>query len=326
MRKYISIILILFCLSPAGECLGQDNPYYSENVRMIDSFVAAPMCQNMITYPTSYKIAKIKSDLPIIQFINLIAGNEVSPSQLDGQLKKFGRKKAFSRETTDEGLIKVREITLKGYYLYVKIKLKFIDNIIIRRELVIKTSTHGNCRENQYWVFDFKLGKTYFFKDLKLLLNVNFEEMVADTIYTNNLRSLAEQRKDYRFNIPGSSSEEWINEIFEGQYTENVGAYTYGRAPKDFVKLIKENKMTVITDLLYSPNYIISINAMESLLYLSSIGKISLSKEINERITQIKSGSFIFLQGAGDVYHTKKGYKDLQMTDEKVVKKYAMSM
>ena len=66
---------------------------------------------------------------------------------------------------------------------------------------------------------------------------------------------------------------------------------------------------------------------MEALLFLASTGQFRLSNEVIDRITQIKNGSFIIMQqGAPDVYYKREGYKDLQTTDERVIKKYNLSM
>ena len=109
--------------------------------------------------------------------------------------------------------------------------------------------------------------------------------------------------------------------------TDETGDYSYDRATKDFVRLIKENKIAEVKDLLFSPNYVTSINAMESLIYLSSINKVQLTVAMNDRITEIKSGSFIILQqGSPDVFYSREGYKALNMTYEKVLKKYSSSM
>ncbi|MDZ4794668.1 MAG: hypothetical protein SGI83_10345 [Bacteroidota bacterium] len=325
--NFFKILSLLFVAIAGIDCVAQSNNYYSENTKRIDVYLNGPVCGGVITYPSKYKASKVKSDAFIVSFVNSIVDNKITGNDVDVRIKKLGDKKAVVKESLN-GLIKVKDILLKGNYLRANIVLEFIDDVAVRSNITLTTVTHAECNVDRNRMMDFKAVRDFFIKDAKMLFTVGFNEMVADTIYLGNLTSLAAKRNDYRFNIPGTGLENWINDFFIKQYQDkSSGPYNYYKAPKEIVRLIKENKTAIVTDLLYSPNYFTSVNAMEALIYLASVGKVQLTAELNNRITQIKNGSFIIRQqGTPDVFYNREGYKELQMTDEKVIKKYSSSM
>lgn len=325
-------IIIFFFITVHLNVFAQPTEYSVENTKRIDSYLNSPVkaniCEGTITFPQKYKSSKIKSDAFIASFINNAISNKITSSDIDARLKKVGKKKAVIIKESITGLIQTKEILLKGNYLRANIILSFIGDRAVRNKVKLVTLTHAKCGVYNNSMLDFKVIREYFTKDAKVLFVVGYDELTSDTIYSDNLTALSGQQKEYKFSIPGSSTESWVNEIFTKQYqTDETGAYNYSQAPKDFVRLIKENKIAEVKDLLFSPNYVTSVNAMEALLYLSSVNKVQLTTELNDRITQIKNGSFIIMQqGAPDVFYTRKGYKELQTTDEKVIKKYSSSM
>jgi hypothetical protein len=329
-KNTIKILIVIVLVGENIICVGQSTEYSTENTKRIDAYLNGPakanICDGVIAFPTKYDLSKAKSDAFITSFINTTSNINFTDNDADVLLKKIA-KKASIKESLN-GLIKVKNILLKGNYLRANIILEFIDNITVRTKVTLTTVTHAKCGMNGNSMLDFKILRDFFIKDAKMLFNVKYDEMIADTIYSDNLTLLTSKRKEYKFNIPGTSSENWVNNIFIKQYqADSSGFYNYSKAPKDFVKLIKENEISVIKDLLFSPNYFVSINAMEALLYLSSVNKVKLTTELNDKIIRIKNGAFRFLsQGAPDVFYIREGYKDLQMTDEKVFKKYSLSM
>lgn len=325
------IIVLLFLIIASLKGFTQSDDYYIENVRRIDAYTNGPLkmysCEGGMVFPAKYKASKIKSDLTIISFINSLFSNKTIKPDVERRISKV-RKKSMRLVESDNGLIESSDITILGKYLWVNVKADFIDNILVRSKVTLRTTTHGKCG-SYVDLPDFKVLKNFFIKDSKMLFIIGYDdEITSDTTYYSNLTLLAAKRKDYKFSIPGSGVEDWINEIFTKQYqTDRADVYNYTTPPKGFARLVKENRTEVIKDLLYSPNYIISVNAMEALLYLSSVGKVQLTTELSNKITQIKNGSFIIMQqGAPDVLYKREGYKDLHMTDEKVVRKYQSSL
>jgi hypothetical protein len=331
MKIIIFKILSLLSILTGIESYAQSTDFYTENVNRIDAYINGPIkaynCEGGMTFPNKYKASKVRSDLSIMSFINSLFSDKTVKPDVEGRIGNV-KKKSMQVVNSVNGLIESDDITLLGKYLWVNVKLDFIDNVLVRSKLILRTTTHGKCGSYTNLI-DFKAIKDFFVKDAKMLFTIGYnDEITSDTIYSSNLALLAERRKDYKFNIPGSSTEDWVNEIFTKQYqSDKAGVYNYSQAPKEFVKLIKENRIELIKDLLFSPNYITSVNAMETVLYLASIRKIELSTELNDRITQIKNGSFtIMQQGAPDVFYKREGYKGLQMTDERVNKKYRSSV
>jgi hypothetical protein len=325
------VLALLSVVITRIECFAQSDDYYNENIRRIDAYINGPLktysCKDGMTFPAKYKKSKIKSDLSIMSFINSLFNSKTAKPDIEKKISTV-RKKSMRLVESVNGLIESDDITILGKYLWVNVKLDFIDNVLVRSKVSLRTTTHGKCG-SYINLPDFKVVRNFFIKDSKMLFIIGYEdEITSDTIYSGNLASLAERRNGYKFNIPSSNVEGWINEIFTKQYqTDRADVYNYTKPPKDFVRLVKETRTEVIKDLLYSPNYITSVHAMEALLYLASLGKLQLSVELNDRITQIKNGSFtIMQQGAPDVFYKREGYKELQMTDERVIKKYSSSM
>lgn len=329
MNTFKILALISVCITGI-ECFAQSDDYYNENLRRIEAYINGPIkansCEGGILFPAKYKPSKVKSDLRIMSLVNSLFNAKTVKADIEDGIKTV-RKKEIPIKTSVNGLIESNDITMLGTYLNLNVKIDLIDNIIVRSKVTLRTTTHGKCGSHTH-LLDFKVIRDFFIRDAKMLFNVGYDEMASDTIYSDNLVALAQKRSDYKFSIPGSSTEEWINKIFAKQYqVDSAGAYDYTKAPRSFVMLIKESRIEVLKDLLYSPNYITSVNAMEAMLYLESIGKLQLSTELNNRITQIKNGSFtIMQQGAPDVLYRREGYKELQMTDEKAIKKYKLSM
>lgn len=328
--NFFNMLSLLIVFTTEVDCFAQTNDYYTENTRRIDAYINGPLkqysCEGGMVFPAKYTKSKLKADVTVMSFITSLFDKHTIKPAVENELSKV-RKKSMRITKSVNGLIESDDITILGRYLWVNIKFDFIDSVLVRSKATIRTTTDGNCGSYGH-LLDFKVIREYYIKDAKMLFSVGYDEMTCDTIYIGNLTVLSEQRKDYKFNIPGKGNEDWINAIFMKQYqTDKTGAYSYDRAPKDFVMLIKENKIAEVKDLLFSPNYVTSINAMESLIYLSSFNKVQLTAAMNDRITEIKSGSFIILQqGAPDVFYSREGYKALNMTYEKVIKKYSSSM
>lgn len=329
--RTIIVLLFIFLFLLGTDCIGQANDYPVKNTQRIDEFlngsVQKNICQDVIIYPSKHKKQKTRSDHFVISYINNLSGGVVTETSADSLLAKLSKQK-FSVKQFTNGLIKVKDISLNGNYLKAGLRLEFIDNILVRRKINLTTSTHAKCGMYDNSIMDFKLVKDVFIKEAKVLFTVAYEEIVSDTLYLTNLELLANKHREFRFNIPGTSPTTWIDDIFTKQYkAEQSCCYSALKASDDFMRLIKEEKYQTIMDLLYSPNYFTSVNAMEALIYLSSINKVELTSGIKDRITSLKSASFkITKQMAPDAFYNIDGYSSLGMTDEKVIIKYSSSM
>ena len=250
-----NMLSLLFLITIEVDCFAQSNYYYTENTRRIDTYINGPLkqysCEEGMVFPAKYKKSKIKADLTVMSFINILFDKNTIKPDVEKTLSKV-RKKSMRLTESVNGLIKSDDITILGRYLWVNIKLDFIDSVLVRSKITIRTITHAKCGEYVN-LPDFKLIRDFLIKDSRMLFVLGYnDEVTSDTVYTENLVLSAVKRKDYKFNIPGSGTEDWVNEIFTKQYqTDETGAYNYYRAPKDFVRLIKENKITEIRDLLF---------------------------------------------------------------------------
>jgi len=153
---------------------------------------------------------------------------------------------------------------------------------------------------------------------------------VATDFNESNLRLALQNYPDYKFGPCSKDfeNEEWINRICYNQYNSDSSCcYSYIKANKDYIDLINNMKINIINDLLYSPNYIYSINAMEAIIYLNSINKITIDDAMKTRMESIKKAKYVItIQKSSDLYSTVNGYNELNTSDENVIKKYRNSL
>ena len=328
---FFKIILFSFGAVPCLQCLSQQNEYVAENTRRINEFITGPSisrhCEGDLIWPKKYKRSAIRADRSIVSFINSVSVNSGTENDIDRHLKKLSKKR-FSIEQSSNGLIKSKDVRINGKYLKANLRMELINSQIVRSKIVLSSSIHPTCPGYSIWMVDYKLLKDFFLKDINRLFLIGYEQMTSDTIFLSNLNSLATKFPDYKFNIPSLEIVNSMNNLFVSQYqTDSFYLYSKTKPPEDFVELIKENKISIIKDLLYSPNYFVSINAMEALIYLSSVSKIQLSPDLIEKINQLKNATFgIMTQSTPDVFVSRQGYKDLRIKDEDVIKKYTSSL
>lgn len=150
----------------------------------------------------------------------------------------------------------------------------------------------------------------------------------SDVFLESKLRIAAEKHEGFIFNFSFDANEDSYNRILRNQFNgDSSCCYSYSKANTYFVMLINAGKLALVKDLLYSPNYFYSINEMEALLYLSYIKKIVITDEMWQKMDSLKAGgSEITIQKSSDVFATVNGYKELNTTEDEVVKKYKNSL
>lgn len=326
------VVTIFFCLMLLRTSFAQGNVYYTKNKVLIRQYLEGAvndkMCEGVIDFPTKYTNRKIRSDAFVSKFINNVNNDQLSGLDLQMFLAASGKRRAIVVNESSDGLINTKEILLKGGYVRAKVILGFVNDIVVRRKVTVTTRGYAKCGVYDNRLMDFKYIMDHFIVDLRLLFNVDYDFISSDSIFQKNLQYLDSLFDDYQFDTILEYQENWVAEILGRQFqSDSIDAYNFNDAPECFVKLIKEDKIEVIESLAFSPSYITSVNAMESLIFLSSVGKIQLSQALFARMKKIKDGSFKILQrGAPDVIYEREGYRELGMTDEKVIQKYKGSL
>lgn len=257
-----------------------------------------------------------------------ISDANISVLQFDNILNGIKNARVTKSETLN-GLIKIMKIVINGNYLRIKLTLESIGDIFFRKKKTLGTATKGRCSPSAQRVLDFKLLKNEFIKRLNFSIRSSDKEyLVADTFLENKIKIAAASHDKFIFITSTDSNEDSYNRILRNQFNSDSSCrYNYSTANSYFVMLITSEKFSLIKNLLYSPNYFYSINAMEALLYLSTINKIMITDLMRQKMDSLKAGEFkISIRKAPDVFVTVNGYKELNTTDEEVVKKYHNSI
>ena len=246
---------------------------------------------------------------------------------LEKELQKI-KSIRISKEQKVNGLIKVVHLILNGNYLRVEAKLELIDSNTFRKSCVLSTSTNGRCGHAKFRIFDFKLLKECLIPDMTFKISFRNNLIESGKFIKRSLILSSKNHSDYKFNIPVADRLDFVDRIFLNQYNSDSSCcYSYLQAHRDFVTLVKSDNTDVIKNLLYSPNYFYSIQAMEAILYLNSINKIVIDDSMKERMRFIKQSDCpLTIQKTEDLFMTVGGYKEIKTTDEAVIKKYQKSL
>jgi hypothetical protein len=325
--KLFNIIFALAALSVLGIEKGyaQQSFFSVVNARYLDS-VEQVICNDSLVYPAGYKKKWLEKDSLVIELLNSFFDSTFEADQVSEKLKKL-RDAKVSKTETEIGLVKVIKIDITGAYLYAGVTLDCIGNSVIRKYSTLGSSPKGRCGLYGNTIPDLKLFKTFAVPKLQFLITImDNSEIRASAFLQNNLAKAAEIYKNYRFNIPSDKREKdgWVNKMLYNQYnSDSACCYSYLRPPVNFVALIKTGQVALISDLLYSPNYLYAVNAMEAMTYLANENKLVINDSIRTKMESLKSeSSIITVQQSFDLYNIVTGYKKLNITTQGVIQKY----
>ncbi|OQP60789.1 hypothetical protein [Niastella populi] len=333
--KLFNIIFALVALSVPGIEKGYAQQSYSlANTRYLDSVeqgIRNYICNDSLVYPAGYKKNLLKKEIPVIEVLNSFFDSTFEANQVNGKLKKirFGKTRfaKVNKTETDIGLIKVIHVIINGPYLHADVKLDCIGNIVIRKSILLNSNSIGRCGLHGNQITDFKMFKTFVIPKLKFPISVrDYADIIATGFLQKNLAKAAEINKDYRFNLPSDKAkkDDWINNILYNQYnSDSACCYSYYQPPEDFVALIRNGQLALINDLLYSPNYLYAVNAMEAMIYLANENKLVINDSIRTKMELLKQErSVLTVQRTSDVLGIMQGYNELKTTNQQVIQKY----
>lgn len=308
----------------------QDVDYFNENLMRIDNYlnisIKDNICEGKIVFPKKYKKSWIKHDKYIVPAISYAVLETNTIEDLNTYFEKFSRKHVVV-ESLSYGILTFRNFLFKGHYLRANLRLGFINGKVISKRIELSTTTHASCGIYNGTMVDFNLLKKFYLNKLPHLFSIDLDNIKSEELFYNNLVPLKNEIGSYKLNMPNKDLSSWVDTLLIKQYiNERDFSYDLYKAPAEFMRLIQENRIDVLVNLLYSPNYIYSINAMESLIYLSQLNRFDISQEIKERIGIIKDWKYPILKNITQDYSVNiQGYNQLGASDELVIKKYASS-
>ena len=317
------IVLLMFLFRTGIYAQG---PFAVANKTRIDSLIKArQICNGNLIFPPVHKKAWVRKDLATLGLINESFGELSTNDRATMRIKQvFNRNLLFAN---DNGLLRSEQYVFRGKYLKLTINIGSIGDIKVSEQICIETNTYGQC-DAVSAVMDFSFITKYMLPRFPYILMVDQEELSFDTVYTGSIQNLQTRYPDYRFLVPTGLESAWLNQLLTNQFlANNDWSYSAVKAPRQFVQLVRENKITYLQGLLFSPNYLVSINAMEALVYLASNKNMELSSGEQKQIDRLLKQSVRFKkQMSDDFFINIDNYEEMKMSKEDIIRKYQNSM
>lgn len=276
-----------------------------------------------LTYPKLYHKRKLEIDKAILNFAGAKFFDDPDSTSIEQQLEKLKKFVVTSHESRN-GLITLKREVLKGGYLKVEANFEYLKGILYREKLLIYTVSNGSCTLHGYF-FDYSLFRRY----LMEYINFDFEmidcsHMKIEKSKLENIAKASIDRGEYRITVNDPRGDEWVNSILVNQFNADSSCCYLLNKPAPFIiELVKKDRLDIIEDLLFSPNYFYSIQAMEALVFLSKSRNLSLDSKVIEKVKEVRcSSDLITVKQHPDVEVTYHGYKDIGLSDLQIVRKF----
>jgi hypothetical protein len=322
----ISVAVLIFICPKVGT---SQTVSVNRNLVYIDSIegsIKAYMCGGDLIYPSKYDAKSIENDLSIVQMLNVDFDTNISVPQFYDELDKIKCYRVY-RNDTRNGLITAVKVKISGTYLQVELTFEYIDNYFIRKKIILKTISSGKCVLISWRFPDFNVLRHVFLKKINFPIKYSDNQyIIANMLIEENIKIASNHYKTYKFLT--SATEKWVNNLLLNQYnTDSSCCYCYTKANSDFTNLIINDKVDLIKDLLYSPNYFYSINAMEALLYLATVHKVEITEGIRQKMDSLCADtSIITVRESEDMFSTVEGYRALKTSNSQIIQNYMKSL
>ena len=318
--KFKINIAVTFLLLFWTKCIGQTR-YSSYNQLQLDSGKKY-LLQQCSSFESSKPISKnrIKDDKSRVAFLNLFYRKEVTPKEIQCQMDKFFKQK-WGFDTIKLGAITKYETRIYSEgNLELFISFSTFEEKIVFKRIYFRTRTILNCIEpNQYGLsqHDFKYLETTIIPiaDFPFTYCSQCPYISCDTILQNKLKELSSS--EYQFFL--SSNYNDLNNMTWFR----IDKYMIDYVDNTILKFVKDKNQVILTKLLYSPNHILSIYAMEALSYLIDTNQIKVSTEIRNKMEQVKSSDTRIIWQYSDVVKRGLTYKDLKIGKQEILAKFS---
>lgn len=301
--------------------VSSQNKYTSLNLKTIDTISnhIAKVCAN---YGARKNVTKkeLKRDKRQIAFLNKFFNNDMSADDIILMTNHFGCK-ACSFEIIDlGGFVKYeRRIPIESY-LDVYISFALLQNHVVYKRLYFKTKYSTDCLNPYEWMLssqDIKYLRNYILPvaNFPIIFSDFDYYIMSDTVHLDKLNSLSDSV--YKFFVSPQDKKVNVSTWY------SVDTYAIKGVELIFQYLVKDINTAVLKKLLYSPNQIMAINAMEALTYLADNLKVQLADEEKRKIEYIKNSDIKIKWLSGDVGGSDIAYKDLKITTSMITGKYS---
>lgn len=277
------------------------NLAYVDSVRQV---VEKYMCQ-VPQYPDHYDSAQILEAESLIKDLNLLTADGVTERlvHLAFNPKRYTK---IQLDTASNGLSRIVSIHIYQEYDYTELQLMYVDSFLISMRISLTTIPRLSCYHDNGGFSDFHLLNNVYARELNFpLWLVDMKKLVLRLTKRNNLQKIVVRFPAVNLfaNYLVDSGNTFAGRFISNMYNPDSNCcYSFERPEKHLVRLIQEGRYDLIRDIVFGPNYLYAINAMEALLYLQSKGKVTIDERTNQHINELKNAIYpVSLENLGDV-------------------------
>ena len=315
MKKQITYLTLLFLLSLEGISQG-DNQYLAAN-RAILKHVASDLPASCLTSKSAKVISnsKKKYDRKQIDIINYFFNTVTNVKEIDSYYQNLFHKKPSLTIDTIGDIIKYNyRIPVRGNLDVIFSMTEFQKSIVFKSSKIITLSKTICGAGSAFWTMDIKYIESFVLDKMKVPI-YKFslgDYMIIDTIYKSglNITEPLIRINEKQFHL--------LNRIIWNE----CDVYYLDGIITPFYELTQENNVDLLTNLLYSPNHVVAINAYECLFYLQETKQLSLPSETKRKMAEIVNSEFRITYQYSDVVRQGLTYKSLGITPGKIKSKF----
>ena len=319
MKQRFSIALVIILILGLTKSVGQTR-HSDHNQSLIDTEkkYVQQFCSN---FGSSKHISKkrIKYDKYRIAFLNSFYNLDLTQKEIHDQMDKFYRHK-WGFDTIKLGAVTKYETRIYSEgNLEMFISFSTYEEKIVFKRIYFRTKTLTGCiQPYQYGIsqYDFNYLESTIIPiaDFPFSYCRNCSYISCDTVFLSKLKS--NSSSDYYFF--SSSNDKEINNLTWFR----IDKYMMDYADNDISKFVKERNQELLIKLLYSPNHILSLYAMEGLTYLVETSQIEIPTEIHNKMEQVKNSETKITWQYSDVVKHGLTYKDLKIGKQIILTKF----
>lgn len=322
MIKILIAIILTIGFSTYNKSFSQTH-FSTYNQAFIDSARARlkQVCNN---YGTGKKIvkARVKYDIERIGFLNDFYNRDLSKTEIIHQVNKFFKRHWGFDSINLGAFTKYNARIYSEGYLQLHISFSTFNDEIIFKKIYFNTAYFTNCIDPNIPAIstqDINYLEQYCIPVIDFPVSFSSAYgtyLSCDTLFRYKLSNL--QQDQFHFFL--STNEEALNNLswFE------IDTYMLDYIPESVLKL--RDQTALLFQLLYSPNYVLSIYAAEMLIYLKETNQLSLSQQVLDKIEAIRNAAVKIRWQYSDVVKSGVYYKDLGLNTQAILNKVSKAI
>lgn len=315
--------LAIFVMVLFSQLSTAQSRFYATNVKRIDSFnlFLKTWCDSV--KPVTITNKAVRQDKENMQYTSKLYNANMSYNEF---VRDADKNDLVQSQNMQAGIIGLKEFKIdeNAGYLATDIWLTVIDDKIIYKRFVIRNIAKRKCVTDNLPVpfFDY-----VYFKGLVNAVDfpvygcANCDSLVVDTLYQSLFNEVQQKFPDYKF-IPDAENKQLKDQLFNATYFQ-PGSYHNKEADGLFIQLLKLKEYATITNLLYSPNHLMAVNAYEAMTYLRSTRALEVNAQQDEKMKAIAASKVEIPVYCGrDCKPTNFPYSTLKISERNIYDKY----